>query len=87
MKHKLTHLMITATLVLTATFQANAAQRTVGKSPWGPADEIGRLNLITEASRSAILSRISGGAVYDLSVDYFIGMPRRLSENREPTAE
>ena len=25
----------------------------VGTSPWGPKDEIGRLNLITEASRAA----------------------------------
>jgi kynurenine formamidase len=50
-------------------------QRTVGVSPWGPADDIGRLNLMTPASRTAVLSRIEGGRVYDLSVDYFIGMP------------
>lgn len=49
--------------------------RTVGKSPWGPDDEIGRLNLMTAASQQAILSRIAGGASYDLSVEYFIGMP------------
>ncbi len=55
--------------------QVHADERDVGKSPWGPADEIGRLNLITEQSRSAILSRIKGGEVYDLSVEYFIGMP------------
>jgi len=47
----------------------------VGKSPWGPNDEIGRLNLITEESRAAILSRLAGGKIYDLSVEYFIGMP------------
>ncbi len=47
----------------------------VGKSPWGPNDEIGRLNLITEESRAAILSRLAGGKTYDLSVEYFIGMP------------
>ncbi len=52
-----------------------AEERTVGNSPWGQADEIGRLNLITQASRASILSRISGGAAYDLSVEYFIGMP------------
>ena len=40
----------------------------VGNSPWGTADEIGRLNLITPASRAAIVSRIVGGDVYDLSV-------------------
>lgn len=53
----------------------SSAARVVGTSPWGPKDEIGRLNLITEASRQAILARITGGAVYDLSVEYFIGMP------------
>ncbi len=46
-----------------------------GVSPWGPEDEIGRLNLMTDASRAAILGRIAGGAAYDLSVDFFIGMP------------
>lgn len=54
---------------------AGTAERAVGQSPWGPEDEIGRLNLITEASQDAILSRTSGGKVYDLSVDYYIGMP------------
>jgi kynurenine formamidase len=47
----------------------------VGKSPWGAGDEIGRLNLMTDASRAAVLSRVVGGKVYDLSVEYFIGMP------------
>lgn len=51
------------------------ALRTVGTSPWGPDDDIGRLNLMTPESRAAVLSRIDGGTVYDLSVDYFIGMP------------
>lgn len=52
-----------------------AAHETVGKSPWGTADEIGRLNLMTAESRAAILARVQGGAVYDLSVEYFVGMP------------
>lgn len=47
----------------------------VGESPWGPDDQIGRLNLMTDASRAAVLSRVAGGRVYDLSVEYFIGMP------------
>lgn len=51
------------------------SDRTVGKSPWGSNDEIGRLNLITPTSQQAILSRIAGGTSYDLSVEYFIGMP------------
>lgn len=48
---------------------------TVGKSPWGPADEIGTLNMMTDASRLSVLSRVSAGKTYDLSVNYFVGMP------------
>lgn len=51
------------------------ANEGVGRSPWGADDEIGRLNLMTAQSRSAILARLSGGKTYDLSVEYFIGMP------------
>ncbi len=51
------------------------AGRTVGKSPWGADDEIGRLNMMTPTTQQAVLSQLKGGAVYDLSVDYFIGMP------------
>lgn len=51
------------------------ARQDVGTSPWGPADEIGRLNLITPASRAAILQRITGGQVYDLATEYYVGMP------------
>jgi kynurenine formamidase len=47
----------------------------VSRSPWGAADNIGRLNLMTAESRQAILSRAEGNRVYDLAVDYFIGMP------------
>lgn len=47
----------------------------VGLSPWGPQDEIGRLNLMSDASRLAVLERIGSGRVYDLSVEYRIGMP------------
>ena len=47
----------------------------VGTSPWGPDDEIGRLNLMTPASQAGVLSRLAGGKTYDLSVEYFIGMP------------
>ena len=47
----------------------------VGSSPWGPKDEIGRLNLMTPESRTRVLSRLDGRTVYDLSTDYFVGMP------------
>lgn len=63
------------TLLAVVSNPAAADQRSVGISPWGPADEIGRLNLMTTESRNAILSRIDGGKTYDLSVEYFIGMP------------
>ena len=52
----------------------DAAEK-VGTSPWGADDEIGRLNLITAESQAEVLSRVRGGQVYDLSVEYFIGMP------------
>jgi len=51
------------------------AAEQVGKSSWGPNDEIGRLNLMNDASRFAVLSRINSGKVYDLSVEYYVGMP------------
>lgn len=47
----------------------------VGTSPWGPADEIGRLNLMTIQSQQEVMARVDVRKVYDLSVDYFIGMP------------
>lgn len=51
------------------------ASERVGTSPWGPDDQIGTLNLMTDASRLKILSRIASGKTYDLSVEYFVGMP------------
>lgn len=65
-----------ATLAFTASpGVAQTAVRQVGMSPWGKDDQLGRLNLMTAASRREVLGRIAGGAPYDLSVDYFIGMP------------
>ena len=46
-----------------------------GRSPWGPDDEIGTLNMMTEQSRAAVLERIDPRHVFDLSTEYFIGMP------------
>ena len=62
-------------LLITESTSLMAAVPQVGKSPWGPDDEIGRLNLITQASQQAVLSQVDGKTVYDLSVEYFIGMP------------
>lgn len=60
---------------LQATSTSQPAKPTVGISPWGEHDELGRLNLMTEQSRASVLQRVRGGEVYDLSVEYFIGMP------------
>ena len=65
---------ISAVVGIAATI-ANGAAESVGISPWGPNDEIGALNVMTEESRVRILSRINSGKVYDLSVEYFVGMP------------
>ncbi|MFC4048068.1 cyclase family protein [Actinomadura syzygii] len=54
---------------------ASGADREVATSPYGPEDEIGRLNLMTPESRAAVVSRIDATRMFDLSVDYFIGMP------------
>jgi kynurenine formamidase len=55
--------------------QSGAAEPRVGTSPWGPNDEIGRMNLMTQASRATVLERLDAREVYDLGVEYFIGMP------------
>lgn len=52
-----------------------ASERKPGVSPWGEDDEIGRLNLMTQKSQAAVLSRVRANKSYDLSVEYFIGMP------------
>ena len=70
--YKKTSILIVCILVVTNLF---AQKDEVGKSPWGPDDEIGTLNLMNETSKLDVLSRISSGKVYDLSVDYFVGMP------------
>lgn len=49
--------------------------RRAAESPFGADDEIGMLNLIDGDSRRAILSRTDAGQMFDLSVDYFVGMP------------
>ena len=61
-------------LALTASVLADSSQR-VGTSPWGSADEIGTLNMMTGTSQAKILRRMDGAKVYDLSVEYFNGMP------------
>ena len=54
---------------------ANLANIRVATSPYGPDDEKGALNKMTPASQAAIMARLDGRAPYDLSIDYFVGMP------------
>ncbi|WP_372877076.1 cyclase family protein [Spongiibacter marinus] len=51
------------------------AERDVGISPWGATDEIGQLNTMNAEQRAAIFMRLTSQRIYDLSVDYYIGMP------------
>jgi kynurenine formamidase len=57
---------------------------TVSKSPWGPDDEIGRLNWITPETNQAILEHLDGSHVFDLNVEYFIGMPSWVAAGDPP---
>lgn len=47
----------------------------VATSPYGPDDQLGALNRLTPESQAAILTRADATRVYDLSIDYFVGMP------------
>ena len=52
------------------------AQSDVGTSPWGPDDELGRLNMMTSRSRQEIMSMASADKVYDLSVHFVADVHR-----------
>jgi kynurenine formamidase len=54
---------------------AKRADIQVATSPWGPDDQRGAMNLMTPESQAAVLSRADGSRIYDLSVDFFVGMP------------
>jgi kynurenine formamidase len=75
MKSKLKAVSMAFILAIVSAGPAVAEQAQVGKSPWGSGDQLGRLNMMTEQSKAAILSRISTGDIYDLSAEYFMGMP------------
>ncbi|MPY55711.1 cyclase family protein [Streptomyces spongiae] len=47
----------------------------VSRSPFGPSDQIGMLNLMTDESRAAAWADADPTTMYDLSVDYHVGMP------------
>lgn len=75
LRSSLRRLTLAAGFAASLSAAANGHAGKVGTSPWGPGDEIGRLNLITPESRAAILSRVDGRRAYDLATDYYIGMP------------
>jgi kynurenine formamidase len=56
----------------------------VSKSPWGDDDEIGRLNWITPDTNRAILEHLDGSHLFDLNVEYFIGMPSWVAAGDPP---
>ena len=62
-------------LASSAGVQAQIAKNVAAKSPWGPSDEIGTLNMMTDATRLDALKQVAGGKVYDLGVEMFVGMP------------
>jgi kynurenine formamidase len=64
---------------------AQIAKNVAAKSPWGPADEIGTLNMMTDASRFDVLKQVAGGKVYDLGVELFVGMPTCCAPFGDPT--
>jgi kynurenine formamidase len=53
----------------------NASFREVTRSPFGSDDEIGMLNLITPESRAQVMAEADATRLFDLSVEYFNGMP------------
>src|SRR3981189_403966 len=53
----------------------HAKKNEVSRSPFGPEDEIGMLNLSTASTRAELLGRLDGTHIFDLSVDYFVNMP------------
>jgi kynurenine formamidase len=44
-------------------------------SPYGPDDELGALNALAATGQIKTLGRADTSRVYDLSIDYFVGMP------------
>jgi kynurenine formamidase len=61
-----------------------ARVREVTQSPFGKDDEIGMLNMITHDSVARVMSEIRMGTIFDLSTDYFIGMPNWTASGDPP---
>lgn len=74
-----------AVLAAASTAVLAQAKNEAQKSPWGPDDEIGTLNMMNDASRADVLKRVTGGKVYDLGVELFVGMPTCCAPFGDPT--
>lgn len=72
-------------VVGSAAVQAQIVKNVAQQSPWGPADEIGTLNMMTDASRLDVLKQVASGKIYDLGVDLFVGMPNCCGPFGDPT--
>lgn len=53
----------------------NASPGRASKSPFGKSDERGMLNLADARSARRVLGRLDPYRIFDLAVDYFVGMP------------
>jgi len=67
--------VVVAFLIASASANAQIAKNVAAMSPWSSADEIGTLNMMTDASKLDVLKQVSTGKTYDLGVDLFVGMP------------
>ena len=72
--------MLCGPIPISATQQARiaayaASRHQVSRSPFGPDDECGMLNLMDAESRRAALREADAGRPFDLAVDFFVGMP------------
>jgi kynurenine formamidase len=56
----------------------------VTESPFGPDDEIGMLNLLSEDTARELLAAADGGRVFDLGVEMFMGMPTWTAGGEPP---
>ena len=72
-------------VVGSASVHAQIAKNVAQQSPWGSADEIGALNMMTDATRLDVLRQVTGGKIYDLGVDLFVGMPNCCDSFGDPT--
>ena len=61
--------------LLAVSLQTANAEQFVGTSPWGKHDELGRLNMMTPQRQAQVMSQIDAHRIFDLSVEYFVGMP------------